>query len=380
MSTDPDGNSLGFSWSGPNPFKPTAPGITSLLLTVNDGIINSVPDEVSILAYDPANHPPEAVAVRTSPSGDVVVGDGVSLSGTGSSDPEGTPLAWSWIQTGGPRTALSNGAAAQPTFVPILAGNYRFELVVDDGTQASRAVTVEIPVKPDGGATLPNAVATIDPASDPDGDGRVFSAPSEITITGTGSTGSNIACDWVQTIGPCVTLDDATAVSPKFTPSRAGTYSFALHVTDDNGVRDSDTVIVVIDTSVNEPPTSNAGADQTGVAGTLVMLDGAGSFDSGTSTLSFFWEQKSGPPVALSDGSSVTPSFTPPASGKYLFRLVVHDGIDSGAPDDVTVVVASVFMVDNSGGGGCSARVPPGFGSCLFLFGLLILFIKRRAE
>jgi hypothetical protein len=177
-----------------------------------------------------------------------------------------------------------------------------------------------------------------------------------------------------------VTLDDATAVAPKFTPSRAGTYSFALHLTDDNGVRDSDTVIIVVDTVANEPPISNAGTDQTAVAGTLIMLDGTGSFDSATSPLAFFWEQGSGPPVALSNASSSTPSFTPAASGIYLFRLVVHDGIDSAAPDDVTVVVSSLFAIEDSGGGGCSARVPFGFGSGLLLLGLLLLSLKHRVE
>ncbi|MAY82407.1 MAG: hypothetical protein CL930_16700 [Deltaproteobacteria bacterium] len=67
-------------------------------------------------------------------------GTTVTLDGTGSSDPEGAALFYTWRSVSAPAEAspeLSDTAAASPTFVPDIQGEYVFGLTVSDGIQLS---------------------------------------------------------------------------------------------------------------------------------------------------------------------------------------------------------------------------------------------------
>jgi hypothetical protein len=96
------------------------------------------------------------------------------------------------------------------------------------------------------------------------------------------------------------------------------------------------------DTGGNQLPRADAGPDQTVQANALVVLSGAASTDpdGGPDPLTYSWSQFSGPAVALSDPSGVSPSFTPSVPGAYLFRLSVSDGAASHA-DEVGVTAVS---------------------------------------
>ena len=93
----------------------------------------------------------------------------------------------------------------------------------------------------------------------------------------------------------------------------------------------------------NNPPTANAGNDQTVVRNSLVTLDGSASFDLDSDGLTFEWTQISGQNIFLSDSTSIRPTFTAPnvgPNGKIIeFQLVVNDGKTTSIPDYVIITV-----------------------------------------
>ena len=92
-----------------------------------------------------------------------------------------------------------------------------------------------------------------------------------------------------------------------------------------------------------QPPVANAGSTQTVTVGTLVMLNGSGSFDPNTPPLplTFQWTQTSGPAVTLTGANTATPSFTPTQTGTYVFSLVVNNGVLNSAAASVTITVTA---------------------------------------
>ncbi|MEM1261921.1 MAG: hypothetical protein AAGH76_05965 [Pseudomonadota bacterium] len=89
----------------------------------------------------------------------------------------------------------------------------------------------------------------------------------------------------------------------------------------------------------NQPPSANAGADQTVDPGTSVTLGGSGS-DADGSVASYAWSQIAGSTVVLNTADQPTATFTatnPAASENLQFRLTVTD--DDGATDFDDVVV-----------------------------------------
>lgn len=98
----------------------------------------------------------------------------------------------------------------------------------------------------------------------------------------------------------------------------------------------------------NSAPVAEAGLMQTFVEPfSTVTLDGSGSSDADNDPLTYAWSQTVGPAVTLSSSTSVSPTFTAPAtlSGTTLtFQLVVNDGTVNSSPDTVDIVVSAHTM------------------------------------
>jgi hypothetical protein len=87
-------------------------------------------------------------------------------------------------------------------------------------------------------------------------------------------------------------------------------------------------------------PVAVAGPDQQVLDATTVMLDGTGSYHSGTAALTYQWVAPGG--IILSSESSATPQFEAPLVNqptKLVFTLFVSDGETVSAGDKVTVWV-----------------------------------------
>jgi len=98
-------------------------------LDANGNPINGTPKALN----STVNEPPVADA---GPDQTVNVGDLVQLDGSGSYDPDGDPLSYSWTfisKPAGSSATLSDPSSVNPTFTADLAGEYLLKLTVDDG-------------------------------------------------------------------------------------------------------------------------------------------------------------------------------------------------------------------------------------------------------
>ena len=100
----------------------------------------------------------------------------------------------------------------------------------------------------------------------------------------------------------------------------------------------------------NTIPVADPGIDQLVTAtGTLITLDGNGSYDADNDPLTYKWtmtKKPSGSSAILSDDTIVNPTFTTDKEGTYMIELIVNDGtVDSNA-SAVTVIYAPCIHHD----------------------------------
>ena len=347
-SIDVDGDSLTFSWilttvpagsaaslsdtAAVTPaFDVDLPGTYVAQLIVNDGTVDSAADTVSVATINTAR------AADAGPDQTALVGDMVTLDGSGSSDADGDSLTFSWSLTTAPENsgaALSDPNGVNPTFDIDRPGTYVAQLIVNDGTVNSAADTVSI--------TTLNSAPLADAGPD-----QTAIVGDTVTLDASGSSdadGDSLTFSWALTTvpeGSVAALSDPGGVNPAFDVDQPGVYVAQLIVNDGTVNSTADTVTITA-AGINTAPVADAGVDQDVVTGLAVMLDGGGSTDPDGDPVTYFWElqvRPSGSSYAFTS-TAVNPVFTPDVDGSYTISLVVNDGtVDS--PVDTVVVTAT---------------------------------------
>jgi len=271
---------------------------------------------------------------------DQIVLDGthVTLDGSASYAASGI-TSYSWAQVGTSTVTLTTDptfASPIATFTataPTTPATLTFELTITDNDGISSTDRVQVIVHQ---APVANA-----------GPDQVVNYSDAVKLSAAASTddGSIVDYEWSQISGSTIAIikDPVDPAAATFiAPDVPGPIEIQLTVTDNYGVTASDTMMV----TVNEPPTANAGADQTATAGDMVTLTGTGTDPDGdAANLTYAWSQVI---TGTEDTVTLTPStsdpatvtFTAPATAQTLtFQLTVKDPYGASATDIMVVAV-----------------------------------------
>jgi PKD repeat protein len=234
----------------------------------------------------------------------------VNFSSAGSSDPEGTALAYNWVFGDG-----TTSTSSSPSHTYQVAGTYLANLTISDGTNSVTSTNISISASSPGSNQPPVAVATASPTN-----GVV---PLNVVFSSNGSSdpeGAALTYNWVFGDGTTSAL-----ANPSHSYQTAGAYVARLTVSDGTNSATSGGINIVATPVANRPPTVVASATPTnGVAPLAVSFSSNGSSDPEGSTLTYSWN--------FGDGASATtpnPNHTYQSSGNFTAVLTVSDGTNS---------------------------------------------------
>ena len=316
--TDSDGTITGYLWTeGATTLSNSASftksdftvGTHTLTLTVTDDDGATATDTVFITIVP--NSPPTANAGADQL---INLGDNTSLDASGSSDSDGSIVAYLWQE--GTITLSGN---ANFTLTGLTAGTHTMTLTVTDDKGDTGTDTVDIKVN-----TAPVANA---------GPDQNITLGDTLTLDGTGSTDdfNNITnYTWTESTIP-LSLSGATTTANITT---AGTYTITLTVTDDNGLTDTDTLTILVNTAPVVEDMNFTILRDTSVSFELTATDADG--DTIVSYPIF-----SGPAHGSLSGPESNMTYTPDVgyTGVDTFTYKAYDGIDYSDEGIVTINV-----------------------------------------
>ena len=341
-SFDQDGDPLQFQWSWTlNHQSFTAFGVTPAIqlpvgrhtveLRVFDGTQNSTPDFVVVTVMSAGNRPianagPDQTVA--SPFGGVVV---VTLNGSGSYDPDGDPIqyTWTWTTNNQPFQAVGVSPVIQ---LPV--GQHLITLLVSDASAYSLGDTVLITVQSSANRPLAQA-----------GPDQIVTAPvsgqTAVQLNGSGSFdpgGDPLKYTWKWTLNN--QIFQTVGVTP-ILQLPVGQHLIELTVFNGTLTSLPDTLTITVQSSGSRP-IADAGPDQT-VTGfppgfATVFLDGSGSFAPEGRPLEYTWRWTID--NQLFQIAGVRPVIQLPV-GQHFIELVVENTFFFSWPDVVAITVTS---------------------------------------
>ena len=297
-------------------------------------------------AVNPVVGTPDTPIANAGPNQTVYASNTVQLNGTGSSDPAGLALTYSWslvsVPTGS--TAKLNGAtSATPTFVADKTGSYTAQLIVNNGYSSSAPSAVVITSQYSTPVANAGSPQTVYVGATVQLNGSASSDPAGLPLTYAWSFAS-------KPTGSAATLSGATTVNPTFVADKTGSYTVQLVVNNGHNSSSPSTVPV---TSQYSTPVANAGPPQTVYVGTTVQLDGTGSSDPAGAPLTYQWSfvlpLPAGSTASLNNSAAPKPTFVTDKAGTYKVQLVVNNGHNSSAPSTVSIASQNQPPFANAG-------------------------------
>jgi hypothetical protein len=268
---------------------------------------------------------------------EAALGYTVALSGSASSDPNGSTLGYAWTlvaKPAGSTALLSSATGAFTQLVPDALGDYVVKLVATNAASDASAFQMTVSVRnqrPEAAITsnatpnaLPNAPALRMPLN------------TTLTLRGSASTdadGDALTYAWTLVARPPVStaaLSARSGSAVQLTTDAAGSYQVRLRVTDPAGAYSER--LLNID-SGNTPPVAVADKSQVSVlAGVTVNASAALSYDDDADALTYHWAidaRPAGSSAAIAAPASAQLSFRPDMAGTYSASVTVSDGKSS---------------------------------------------------
>ena len=316
-SSDPDGSVVSYDWdfgdgnggSGVSPshtYGTDGTFTVTLVVTDDAGATDSATTTATVT--QPANQPPVA-----DPNGPYTgtVGVAVNFDGSGSSDPDGTIIAYDWDFGDG-----ATGTGVTPSHAYAVSGSYAVTLTVTDDAGVTDTATSTADI-----SDVPQQA----PVADANGpySGTVGVA---LTFDGSGSSdpdGTIVAYDWDFGDGTA-----GTGATPTHSYASTGSFTVTLTVTDDSGL--SDTATSTADIAAGpQPPVADPNGPYSGTVGVALNFDGSGSSDPDGTIVAYDWDFGDG-----TAGTGATPTHSYASTGSFTVTLTVTD--DSGLSDTAT--------------------------------------------
>ena len=300
-------------------------------------------------AYSEAVYPfeaigtaPTVVAVAAIDNGPVSAGSAtingttgykISLSGAGSSNPDGAALAYAWTLVSKPAAStavLDSTTGAFSQITPDVLGDYVVRMIVTapSGVASSYTTTVSVKNRRPLAAIATNAV----PVALPSGPTLRLPANTLVTLRGAGSAdadGDALTYAWTllsKPAGSGATLSASNLSTVQLTTDQSGSYVVVLRVTDTSGAWSEQTLIVA---SGNAAPVAVVDKSRMSVlAGAASTASALYSYDDDGDTLSYSWalDAKPAASAATISATGAQLSFTPDIAGTYVASVTVSDG------------------------------------------------------
>ena len=284
------------------------------------------------------------------------------------SDPDGTIEGILWTQVSGPNTAtMSNAGLIDQTVSNLIEGTYIFNVAAtdDDGATSNDEIIITVqsstppptvaPIFTDVACTEAVGADQCTSVGTPDQSIQLPISGDTVIARAVHQNGGGYIVSFAMTFlsgpGPTPTINQFDQSGWVHTQTNfgitgmttAGTYAFKIVVTDNDGTTANDTMNIVVVAESNDPPTVNAGTDQT------LTLDGFGPFLVKSTTLnglvtddgsvaSVVWSLASGPEnPTFGSPTNDTTLFSGLVSGTYSARLTATDNAGLTASDIVSV-------------------------------------------